>query len=120
MSCNELHIYGLRVLSHCGSWAYGDVYYCEDASGKHVALKVISKCKIGSGWERELKGITNYRRLTEDSPFLLKIPFKNPPTGAGLQVPINQGGFSLFYSSQSVTGIQPPTSEQNHPASIKR
>ncbi|MBQ7177989.1 MAG: protein kinase, partial [Victivallales bacterium] len=73
MPDNETYLYGLRVLSRCGSGAYGDVYYCQDASGKRVALKVISKDKIGSGWERELKGITNYRRLTEDSPLLLNI-----------------------------------------------
>ena len=73
MSNHASYLYGLRVLSHCGSGAYGDVYYCQDASGKRVALKVISKGKIGSGWERELKGITNYRRLAEDSPLLLNI-----------------------------------------------
>ncbi|NLG12779.1 MAG: protein kinase [Lentisphaerae bacterium] len=73
MSENETSLYGLQVLSRCGSGAYGDVYYCQDVSGKHVALKVISKGKIGSGWERELKGITNYRRLTENSSLLLNI-----------------------------------------------
>lgn len=36
-------------------------------------MKVISKIRLGSGWERELKGITNYRRLTEGSPFLMNI-----------------------------------------------
>lgn len=73
MSEHETYLYGLRVLSRCGSGAYGDVYYCQDVSGKRVALKVISKGRIGSGWERELKGITNYRRLTENSPLLLNI-----------------------------------------------
>lgn len=73
MTGNELHLYGLQVLSRCGSGAYGDVYYCQAVSGKRVALKVISKGRIGSGWERELKGITNYRRLTENSPLLLNI-----------------------------------------------
>ena len=73
MSKNETSLYGLQVLSRCGSGAYGDVYYCQDVSGKRVALKVISKSRIGSGWERELKGITNYRQLTENSPLLLNI-----------------------------------------------
>ncbi|MBR4518160.1 MAG: hypothetical protein IKO65_04070, partial [Victivallales bacterium] len=73
MTANTMHLYGLQVLTRCGSGAYGDVYYCQDASGKRVALKVISKSKVGSGWERELKGITNYRRLAEASPLLLNI-----------------------------------------------
>ena len=73
MSEGRLSLYGLHVLSHCGAGAYGDVYYCQDVSGKRVALKVISKIRLGSGWERELKGITNYRRLTEGSPFLMNI-----------------------------------------------
>ena len=73
MTNKTSYLYGLQVLSHCGSGAYGEVYYCQDASGKRVALKVISKGKIGSGWERELKGITNYRRLAEDSPLLLNL-----------------------------------------------
>ena len=68
-----MHLFGLQVLTRCGSGAYGDVYYCQDASGKRVALKVIPKGKVGSGWERELKGITNYRRLAEDSPLLPNI-----------------------------------------------
>ena len=73
MQKNETYLYGLKVLTHCGSGAYGDVYYCQDASGRHVALKVIPKDKIGSGWERELKGITNFRSLTENSPLLLHL-----------------------------------------------
>lgn len=70
---NNLHLYGLQVLCHCGSGAYGDVYYCQDASGKRVALKVISKDRIGSGWQRELKGIASYRRFAENSPLLLNL-----------------------------------------------
>ena len=68
-----MNLYGLQVLARCGSGAYGEVFYCQDASGKRVALKVISKAKVGSGWERELKGITNYRRLAEHNPLLLNI-----------------------------------------------
>ena len=70
---NNLHLYGQQVLCHCGSGAYGDVYYCQDASGKRVALKVISKDRIGSGWRRELKGIASYRRFAENSPLLLNL-----------------------------------------------
>ncbi len=67
------HYYGLTVLQHCGGGAFGEVYYCRDASGKEVALKVVSKFRIGSNWQRELKGITFYRRLAENSPMLLRI-----------------------------------------------
>jgi serine/threonine protein kinase len=65
--------YNLTILRHCGGGAYGDVYYCHDITGKKLALKVIPKSRLGSGWERELKGITHYRSLTEDTPGLLKI-----------------------------------------------
>jgi len=66
-------IYGLTVLQHCGGGAYGEVYYCCDASGKELALKVVSKAKVGSGWKRELKGITHYRKLAGDAPGLLTL-----------------------------------------------
>ncbi|MBQ7179487.1 MAG: protein kinase [Victivallales bacterium] len=65
--------FGLEILQFCGSGAYGEVYYCKDLSGKKIALKVVPKAKLGSDWQRELRGITNYRRLTENTPGLLKI-----------------------------------------------
>ena len=73
MPTHEKQLYGLTILQHCGSGAYGDVYYCHDISMKRLALKVISKSAIGSGWERELQGITNYRKLSESLPGLLQI-----------------------------------------------
>ena len=66
-------LYGLTVLERCGRGAFGEVFYCQEATGKKVALKVISKLAIGTGWERELKGITNYRRMLENTPGLLQI-----------------------------------------------
>ncbi len=63
----------LTVVRHCGGGAYGDVYYCRDISGKSLSLKVVSKLRIGSEWQRELKGITNYRKLSEETPGLLRI-----------------------------------------------
>ncbi len=63
----------LTVVRHCGGGAYGDVYYCRDISGKSLSLKVVSKHRIGSEWQRELKGITNYRKLSEETPGLLRI-----------------------------------------------
>lgn len=69
----QKQMYGLTVLQHCGGGAFGEVYRCLDASGRQVALKVISKAKVGSGWEREHKGIAHYRSLSEDLPTLLHL-----------------------------------------------
>lgn len=66
-------IYNLTVVQYCGGGAFGEVYYCRDISGKYLALKVIPKSRIGADWERELKGITNYRRIAEDTPGLLHL-----------------------------------------------
>ena len=38
-----------------------------------MAVKIISKDKIGDSWSRELKGVINYRKITENSPELLQI-----------------------------------------------
>ncbi len=66
-------LYGLTVLERCGRGAFGEVFYCQEATGKKVALKIVSKMAIGSSWERELKGITNYRRMLENTPGILQI-----------------------------------------------
>ena len=42
--------YNLTILRHCGGGAYGDVYYCHDITGKKLALKVVPKSRLGSGW----------------------------------------------------------------------
>lgn len=65
--------HGLKLLAYCGGGAYGEVFYCEDLTHKKMAVKIISKQKIGLHWRRELKGITNYRKLTLDAPNLLRI-----------------------------------------------
>ena len=65
--------HGLKLLSRCGSGAYGDVYYCEDISGRKMAVKIVSKSKLGDAWERELRGVVNYRRITENASGLLQI-----------------------------------------------
>ena len=65
--------HGLELLHYCGGGAYGDVYYCRDISGRNMAVKIISKQKLESGWQRELKGVINYREITENSPELLQI-----------------------------------------------
>ena len=64
---------GLKLLEFCGSGAYGDVYYCEDISGKKMAVKIVSKKKIGEHWKREFRGIVNYRKITDENNSLLKI-----------------------------------------------
>ena len=65
--------HGLELLHYCGGGAYGNVYYCRDISGRNMAVKIISKQKLESGWQRELKGVINYREITENSPELLQI-----------------------------------------------
>jgi serine/threonine protein kinase len=65
--------HGFKILAHCGGGAYGDVYYCEDISGKKMALKVISKLRLGNNWERELKGVRNFHKITSDTGNLLQI-----------------------------------------------
>ena len=64
---------GLKLLELCGGGAYGDVWYCEDISGRKLALKVVSKKRLGNFWERELKGVANYMRITGGDANLLKI-----------------------------------------------
>ena len=64
---------GLKLLAHCGGGAFGDVYFCEDITGKKMAVKIISKKRIGDSWERELTGVKNYRKITENAPGLLQI-----------------------------------------------
>ena len=65
--------HGLTLLSHCGGGAYGEVWYCQDISGKKLALKIISKQKLGGQWKKELKGVQNYRKITENQLGLLPI-----------------------------------------------
>ncbi|MCQ2377671.1 MAG: protein kinase [Victivallaceae bacterium] len=65
--------HGITLLCRCGGGAYGDVYYGEDLSGRRLAVKIISKEKLGDGWARELKGVIHYRKITENAPELLQI-----------------------------------------------
>ena len=69
----ERIFHGLKLLELCGCGAYGEVWYCEDISGRRMALKIVSKKKLGPHWERELRGVINYRRLTENAPGLLQL-----------------------------------------------
>lgn len=65
--------HGLTLLHFCGSGAFGEVYQCRDLSGKILAVKIISKHKLGDAWKRELRGVTHYRTITETSSALLQI-----------------------------------------------
>jgi serine/threonine protein kinase len=71
MSLDDFH--GIKLITLCGGGAYGDVYYASDISGKKIAIKIISKKKLGHSWERELKGVINYRQATLAAPELLQI-----------------------------------------------
>jgi serine/threonine protein kinase len=52
----EKEFHGFTLLTHCGGGAFGDVWYCQDMSGKKLALKIISKKHLGDQLKRELKG----------------------------------------------------------------
>ena len=65
--------HGLRIVCRCGTGGFGEVFFCEDISCKKMALKVVSKSALGDGWERELRGVINYRKITESHPELLQI-----------------------------------------------
>ena len=65
--------HGLTLGAFCGGGAYGEVYVCTDISGRQLAVKIISKTKLGADWERELRGVSNYRKITENAPNLLQI-----------------------------------------------
>ena len=65
--------HGLTLGAFCGGGAYGEVYVCTDISGQRLAVKIVSKIKLGDDWERELRGVSNYRKITENAPNLLQI-----------------------------------------------
>ncbi len=65
--------HGMKVLASCGRGGFGEVCYCEEISGRRVAVKIVSKNTLGGEWQRELQGVRNYSRITDDAPELLKI-----------------------------------------------
>ena len=69
----EKTFHGLKLIARCGGGAYGEVYCCEDISERRMAVKIVSKTRLGDAWKRELRGVVNYRRITENSPNLLQI-----------------------------------------------
>ncbi len=73
MNSQTAEFHSLKLLARCGSGAYGDVFYCGDISGRRMAVKIVSKAKIGDSWSCELKSVINYRRITENAPELLQI-----------------------------------------------
>ena len=65
--------HGMTVLASCGRGGFGEVRYCEEISGRRVAVKIVSKNTLGGEWQRELQGVKNYRRITAGVPELLEI-----------------------------------------------
>ena len=65
--------HGLKLTTFCGGGAYGEVYYGEDITAKKMAVKIISKKKLGDEWKKTLRGVKNYRTITENAPELLRI-----------------------------------------------
>ena len=65
--------HGLKLRELCGRGGFGEVWLCEDISGKRMALKVITKDESRSDWKREFKGMKKYRKITENAPALLQI-----------------------------------------------
>ncbi len=72
-SMDSKFFHGLKLGAYCGAGGYGEVRLCEDISGKLMAVKIINKKKFGDSWQRELQGVINYRRITQNAPGLLQI-----------------------------------------------
>ena len=87
--------HGLKLSAYCGGGAYGDVYVCEDISGRRLAVKIISKVRLGDDWERELRGVSNYRRITENAPSLLQIYH------------VEEDADTFFYTMEPADSISP-------------
>ena len=60
---------GCKIIDLCGQGGYGTVYLAEDATGKRVAVKIISTNKK----EQELNGIKSYMPVSQRSPYLLSV-----------------------------------------------
>lgn len=74
MSFSAGNVYhDLTLLQLCGSGAFGEVWLCRDISRKKLAVKIISKGRLGEFWRRELQGVINYRTITEQTSGLLQI-----------------------------------------------
>ena len=65
--------HGLKIICRCGGGGFGEVFFCEDISCKKMALKIVPKSALGDSWERELRGVINYRKITENHPELLQL-----------------------------------------------
>lgn len=64
---------GYQYLSCCGSGSYGITYLVKDFSGVEMVLKIVRKVGDRDVWERELRGLKAFRRLSEEHPNLVKI-----------------------------------------------
>ena len=62
-----------RPLARCGGGDGGELYLVEDAGGTRYALKIVEKTVAGGGWEREFRGLKNYKTRVPEHPNLIKI-----------------------------------------------
>jgi hypothetical protein len=62
-----------RPVAFCGRGAYGAVYLAVDAVGTRCALKIVEKNVIGGSWEREFRGLKQYKTQVAEHPNLIRI-----------------------------------------------
>ena len=60
-----------RPVALCGRGAYGAVYLVADAVGMRYALKIVHKS--ADRWEREFRGLKNYKTQVPEHPNLIRI-----------------------------------------------
>ena len=60
---------GCKIIDICGKGGHGTVYLAEDATGKHVAVKIVNT----NDKKKELEGIRNYMPVSRKSPYLLSV-----------------------------------------------
>lgn len=61
---------GCKILSPCGTGAYGMVYLAENTIGERLIIKVVENTEKSN---RELNGIRNYMKVCKVHPSLLQI-----------------------------------------------
>lgn len=65
--------HGYEFLCCCGSGSYGITYLVRDFSGVEMVLKIVRKAGDRDVWERELRGLKAFRKLSQEHPNLVQI-----------------------------------------------